>query len=79
MDLFASGGKVSVQVHDRSWAQSHGMNAFLAVAKGSQEAPLFLEVTYNNLAEMDKPIVIVGIFHFKIISIEFQSRFHHLK
>lgn len=59
MDLFDS-SEVQVEAHDKVWAQEQGMNAYLAVAKGSEETPLFLEITYNNQPQQEKPIVIVG-------------------
>lgn len=36
------------------------MGAFLSVAKGSSEPPLFLEVSYKGGASSEKPIVLVG-------------------
>ena len=51
---------VSVDVHDQAWAEQQGMNAFLSVARGSKEIPLFLEITYNNAPDQAKPIAIVG-------------------
>jgi len=59
VDLFDS-LEVQVEAHDKVWAQEQGMNAYLAVAKGSEETPLFLEITYNNQPQQEKPIVIVG-------------------
>merc|ERR1712179_140674 len=59
VDLFDS-SEVQVEAHDKVWAQEQGMNAYLAVAKGSEETPLFLEITYNNQPQQEKPIVIVG-------------------
>ena len=59
LDLFDS-SDVVVEVRDRAWAKEQGMGAFLAVAQGSEEKPLFLEITYNNQPEQEKPIVIVG-------------------
>lgn len=51
---------VSAEAHDETWAHQQGMNSFLAVSQGSREPPVFLEITYNNLPEKEKPIVIVG-------------------
>jgi len=59
LDLFDS-SNVKVEIHDKAWAQEQGMNAYLAVAQGSEETPLFLEITYNNEPKQEKPIVIVG-------------------
>ena len=53
------GHGVDVQVRDREWAAKQGMGAFLAVAQGSLEAPVFLEITYNASAQ-EKPVTIVG-------------------
>lgn len=51
---------VAVEARDEEWARQQGMNSFLAVAQGSEEPPVFLEVTYNNLPNKEKPIVIIG-------------------
>lgn len=51
---------IKVEAYDESWARKQGMNAFLAVAQGSQEPPVFLELTYNNAPGQEKPIVLVG-------------------
>ncbi|KAF5301517.1 hypothetical protein FQR65_LT08820 [Abscondita terminalis] len=56
-DLYRELG-VNVEVHDESWIASKGMNAFLAVAKGSCEPPKFLEITYNRGS--GRPMVLVG-------------------
>lgn len=53
-------GMVSVEAHNEQWARQQKMNSFLAVAQGSEEPPIFLEITYNNLPNKEKPIVIVG-------------------
>lgn len=59
LDHFKS-GVIQVEAHDEKWARKLGMNSFLAVAQGSEEPPVFLEITYNNLPGKEKPIVIVG-------------------
>lgn len=55
-------GKLGCEViaHDRSWAQSLGMNSFLPVSNGSEEPPVFLEITYQGAKANDKPICLVG-------------------
>ncbi|XP_057379571.1 LOW QUALITY PROTEIN: cytosol aminopeptidase-like [Daphnia carinata] len=55
-----NGVAINVEAHDEAWASNQGMNSFLAVAQGSREPPVFLEITYNNLPGKEKPIVIVG-------------------
>ena len=55
-----NGLSIKVEAHDEAWASTQGMNSFLAVAQGSREPPVFLEITYNNLPSKEKPIVIVG-------------------
>lgn len=49
-----------VVAHDRAWAESLGMNSFLSVSLGSDQPPVFLEVTYNGGKSGDKPICLVG-------------------
>lgn len=51
---------IKVEARDAEWARQQGMNSFLAVAQGSHEPPVFLEITYNYTPEERKPIVIVG-------------------
>lgn len=43
--------KIDFHVYDSLWAASHRMDAFLAVAKGSDEPPLFLEIKYRGSKE----------------------------
>lgn len=49
-----------VVAHDRKWAESMKMNSFLSVSNGSDQPPVFLEVTYNGGKSGDKPICLVG-------------------
>lgn len=49
-----------VVAHDRKWAESMGMHSFLSVANGSDQPPVFLEVTYSGGKKDDKPICLVG-------------------
>ncbi|XP_039441016.1 cytosol aminopeptidase-like [Culex pipiens pallens] len=51
---------VNVEVKVRSWAESQGMDAFLTVAKGSCEPPIFLELSYYGTKMSDRPIVLIG-------------------
>lgn len=52
--------KLIVRVHQQDWIERNEMGAFLSVAKGSSEPPIFLEVSYNGGASSEKPIVLVG-------------------
>jgi leucyl aminopeptidase len=45
--------------YDRDWAQSHGMGAFLGVAKGSAQPPKFMVLTYNGGVET-KSLGLIG-------------------
>lgn len=51
---------VNVEVKVRAWAEAMNMNAFLAVAKGSAEPPIFLELSYFGTSCDDQPIVLIG-------------------
>uniref|UniRef100_A0A1B0D6G6 Cytosol aminopeptidase n=2 Tax=Phlebotomus papatasi TaxID=29031 RepID=A0A1B0D6G6_PHLPP len=51
---------VEVVAHDQEWARSLGMESFLSVAKGSDEPPVFLEMTYKGAAQDQKPLCLVG-------------------
>lgn len=50
---------VNVTAHGPLWAQQQGMNSFLSVAKGSDQPPIFLEITYNGGGDA-QPICLVG-------------------
>lgn len=52
--------KVDVQVHRQDWAEAKKMGSFLSVSRGSDEPPIFLEVTYNGRGDNSEPIVLVG-------------------
>ena len=54
------GCQVSIEAHDQTWAREQGMNSFLAVSQGSLEPPVFLELTYNNAPDKEKPLVLIG-------------------
>lgn len=51
---------VNVEVKVRAWAESQKMSAFLAIAKGSCEPPIFLELSYYGTNPEEKPIVLIG-------------------
>lgn len=51
---------VNVEVKVRGWAESQKMNAFLSVAKGSSEPPIFLELSYFGTHHDERPIVLIG-------------------
>lgn len=51
---------VNVEVKVRGWAETQQMSAFLAVAKGSCEPPIFLELSYYGAEHNERPIVLVG-------------------
>lgn len=53
---------MEVRVRTKEWAKERNMNAFLCVAKGSDEPPIFLELTYKGTNSDDKPFAIVGKF-----------------
>ena len=36
------------------------MEAFLSVAKGSDQLPVFLEIKYNGVKDGSRPVVLVG-------------------
>lgn len=54
---------VEVTAHDKQWAESKKMGAFLGVSQGSSQPPVFLEISYQNGPKDQKPIVLVGEFH----------------
>jgi len=51
---------VQVEVRDKDWIETKKMSAFLAMAKGSCEPPLMLELGYCGSKPDDKPIVMIG-------------------
>ncbi|XP_068925345.1 cytosol aminopeptidase isoform X2 [Petaurus breviceps papuanus] len=51
----------TVHVRNKSWIEDQGMGAFLSVAKGSDEPPVFLEIHYMGSPNADdSPLVFVG-------------------
>lgn len=51
---------VNVEVKVRGWAETQKMNAFLAVAQGSCEPPIFLELSYYGTSRDERPVVLIG-------------------
>ncbi|XP_056643884.1 cytosol aminopeptidase-like [Diorhabda sublineata] len=51
---------IKVMVHDKDWIELKRMNAFLTVARGSCEPPVFLEISYCGAPVDQKPILMVG-------------------
>lgn len=51
---------VSVEVKVREWAEDQQMSSFLAVAQGSNEPPIFLELTYYGTKHDQAPVVLIG-------------------
>ncbi|XP_048458865.1 cytosol aminopeptidase [Rhincodon typus] len=59
--LYSTGDKVSVHIRSKSWIEDQQMGAFLSVAKGSDEEPIFLEIHYNgSTVASESPLVFVG-------------------
>lgn len=52
---------LKVEVHDRDWIETKKMNAFMAVARGSCEPPVFLEVSYCGGPPDQKPVLLAGM------------------
>lgn len=51
---------VQVVAHNQAWAEAKKMGSFLSVSRGSDEPPVFLEVTYNGRGDNSEPICLVG-------------------
>lgn len=52
---------ISVQVHDKEWAEQKKMGSFLSVSHGSCEPPKFVEIHYKGDGDdKSQPIVFVG-------------------
>lgn len=52
---------VTVQVHEKEWAEKKGMGSFLSVARGSEEPPKFLEISYKGAdSSSELPVTLVG-------------------
>uniref|UniRef100_A0A023F9A5 Cytosol aminopeptidase n=2 Tax=Triatoma infestans TaxID=30076 RepID=A0A023F9A5_TRIIF len=51
---------VQVDIRDKEWMVDKSLTAFLAMARGSCDPPLFLELSYCGGQEEDKPVLLVG-------------------
>ncbi|XP_022106709.1 cytosol aminopeptidase-like [Acanthaster planci] len=51
---------IVTRAHTQQWALEQGMGAFLSVAKGSDQPPIFLEMTYNGADPEVKPLLLIG-------------------
>ncbi|KAK4883105.1 hypothetical protein RN001_006424 [Aquatica leii] len=51
---------IKVEVHDKDWIETKKMFAFLAVARGSCEPPIFLDIHYCGGPPDQKPILLAG-------------------
>lgn len=51
---------VEVRAREKAWAAEMGMGAFLSVAAGSHQPPMFLEMAYNGGPKDQPPVVMVG-------------------
>nr|XP_054766200.1 cytosol aminopeptidase-like [Lytechinus pictus] len=51
---------ITIQAHSRKWASDKKMGAFLSVAKGSDEPPIFMDVRYNGASKNVDPLVLIG-------------------
>uniref|UniRef100_A0A7M4E9K7 Cytosol aminopeptidase n=1 Tax=Crocodylus porosus TaxID=8502 RepID=A0A7M4E9K7_CROPO len=59
--LKAAHSGVKIHIRSKSWIEEQQMGAFLSVAKGSEEPPVFLEIHYSGSANTnDPPLVLVG-------------------
>ena len=60
-ERLSSNKQISVTVRDKEWIKSQKMEAFLSVAKGSEEPPVFLELEYKGNNSSDTPpVALVG-------------------
>ena len=57
---FTAYKSVKVKIHDEKAIGKIGMEAFLAVAQGSREAPRFIELHYCGAAKTQAPVCLVG-------------------
>ena len=67
---------VSVDIRDKEWIESKNMTAFLAVAQGSCEPPILLELRYCGGDNDTKPIVLVGKI-MGVLKSNYNSYFFH--
>ena len=59
VDILCKSG-INVEVKVRAWAETQKMGAFLSVAKGSCEPPIFLELSYYGASYDERPVVLIG-------------------
>lgn len=59
-DIAKESKKVSVKILDKKDLKELGMNCFLAVTQGTEEAPKLITLNYSGGKSKDKPIVLVG-------------------
>ena len=55
-----SNAGVNTEVKVQGWAEIQNMGAFLSVAKGSCESPIFLELSYYGTNYDERPVVLIG-------------------
>lgn len=59
--LSTNAGQVTVHRRSKAWIEEQQMGAFLSVAKGSEEPPVFLELHYNGSPDNTQaPLLLVG-------------------
>ncbi|XP_007671409.1 cytosol aminopeptidase [Ornithorhynchus anatinus] len=59
--LKSASSNTKVYIRPKSWIEEQGMGAFLSVAKGSDEPPVFLEIHYTGSSDASEPpLVFVG-------------------
>ncbi|XP_069781219.1 cytosol aminopeptidase isoform X2 [Narcine bancroftii] len=59
--IYSTSDKVEVHIRPKSWIEEQQMGAFLSVAKGSDEEPVFLEIHYNgSTVSSESPLIFVG-------------------
>ncbi|XP_038071001.1 cytosol aminopeptidase-like [Patiria miniata] len=51
---------IVTRAHTQQWAMEKNMGGFLSVAKGSDQPPIFLEMTYNGTDPAVKPLILIG-------------------
>ncbi|KAJ9585779.1 hypothetical protein L9F63_002416 [Diploptera punctata] len=51
---------INVEIKVQGWAETQKMGGFLAIAKGSCESPIFLELSYYGTNYEERPIVLIG-------------------
>ncbi|XP_022202582.2 cytosol aminopeptidase [Nilaparvata lugens] len=51
---------VQVEARDRKWIEAQNMESLLAMASGSMEPPIVLEIAYCGANPDDKPVMMIG-------------------